>query len=114
MIADPTYVFSGPYDDNFASLMTHVVYPSIIQRRSESQTATIATEFFRHGLGVALRDIAFNPYVYATIDWINAHGGWFSILLLPIIVIACLTSDFVIATWCLLAGAVMCWSLGFR
>jgi len=113
-IADPDFAWVAAYDDQFASEMKHVVYPSIFQRRTEDETATTATPFFQGGLGKTLRNICFMPWVYTTIDVINAHGAWFSCLLFPVIIIACLTGDLAIAAWCFAAGFVVCWSLGFR
>jgi hypothetical protein len=113
-ISDPNYVFVAAYDDNFAAEMTHVVYPSIFQRRTESETSTAATPFFAGGIGTVLRNVCFTPWVYTTFDFVNAHAAWFSCLLLPIVVIACLTGDLVVAAWCFVAGFVVCWCLGFR
>ena len=146
-INDPSYHFVAAYDDNFAREMTHVVYPSIFQRRTESthprlalshsrthalslplsltllhhphhpqpgETSTTATPFFSRGIGVALRDVCFTPWVYTLIDFTNAHAGWFTCLLLPVIIIACLTGDLAIAACCFVAGFIVCWSLGFR
>ena len=38
----------------------------------------------------------------------------FSCLVLPVVVIACLTGDLLVALCCLVSGFVVCWSLGFR
>ena len=78
------------------------------------ETSTRATPFFSRGIGVALRDVCFTPWVYTLIDFTNAHAGWFTCLLLPVIIIACLTGDLAIAACCLVAGFIVCWSLGFR
>ena len=67
------------------------------------------------GIGVALRDVCFTPWVYTFIDFTNAHGRLVHMLLvLPVIIIACLTGDLAIAACCLVAGFIVCWSLGFR
>ena len=113
-IADPAYVFSKPYDDQFTSTMVYHVYPSVIQRRTERETSTQATPFFSGGVGLVLRNVCFEPTTYMIIDFINAHGGWVTVLLLPVIIIACLTGDLAIAAWCFVGGFIICWSLGFR
>jgi len=113
-VADPTYVFTAAYDDNFAGMMTHVLYPSIIQRRTERETATAATPFFSGGIGLWLRNTCFDPTLYTIIDFINAKGAWFSVLFLPVVIIACLTGDPVVSWWCFMVGFIVCWSLGFR
>jgi len=114
LIADPTYVFAAAYDDNFAAEMTHVVYPSIFQRHTEAETTTAATPFFSGGLGQWLRDTCFDHTIYTIIDFINAKGAWFSVLFLPVLIIACLTGDAVVSLWCFGVGFIVCWSLGFR
>lgn len=38
----------------------------------------------------------------------------FSVLVLPVVIIACLTGDLLISFFCFVAGFVVCWALGFR
>jgi hypothetical protein len=61
-IVDDNFRFELNYDDQFASEMTHVVYPAIFQRRTASETATVATAIFSTLFGIALRDFAFTPW----------------------------------------------------
>ena len=53
-----------------------------------------------------------NAYTIALVTALPLQA--FSVLLLPVITIACLTGDLIVAAWCFVAGFVVCWSLGFR
>ena len=114
LIADPHYVFAAPYDDQIAAQSIYVVYPAPLQRYTEGEAHTTATPFFGSAIGRLLRNVCFTPTVYTVIDWINAHACWFSLLVLPVIIIACLTGDLLTAACCFVAGFIICWSLGFR
>ena len=75
-IASPTFLFDSAYDNSLVDLMRHVVYPSVMQRRTESETSTAATPFFHGGIGIVLPNVAFTPWIYTTIDFVNAHAAW--------------------------------------
>ena len=60
----------------YTNIFPHVVYPSVIQRRTETETSTAATPFFHGGLGLMLRNVCFTPWIYTTIDFVNAHAAW--------------------------------------
>ena len=75
-ISSPTYLFDAAYDDSLVTQMRYVVYPSVIQRRTETETSTAATPFFHGGLGLMLRNVCFTPWIYTTIDFVNAHAAW--------------------------------------
>ena len=74
-IAEPTFVFTAPYDTFFAAESTHVVYPSIIQRHTESATATFASEFFEGGLLRAGGDVNAADYDLRTACHLAASEG---------------------------------------
>lgn len=48
------------------------------------------------------------------IDVVNAHGGWLSFVVLPSLVVLCVTNVPVLGLACALGGFLLCWSLGFR
>ena len=75
-ISSPTFVMAGAYEDAFSAEAIHVLYPSMIQRRTDSESSTNSTALFERGLGSFVRDVAFTPSVYTTVDFLNAHGGW--------------------------------------
>ena len=113
-ITSSSYVWPSEYDTALMDDMTHVVYPAPFQRGLESEAHTAASPFFEDGFGYMMREIFFSASVYTAVDFLNAHGAWFSVVALPAIVIACLTGDLVIAAWCFVAAFIICWSLGFR
>jgi len=114
-ITDPSFEWTAPYDDQFAYASTHVVYPAIIQRHTESDTATEATDLFAAGSVLSwLRDVFFTPWVYTVMDVINAHAAWFSLFILPVTVVACVTNDWLISLFALIIAFIIVWALGVR
>ena len=117
-VVDPARKFTQPYDAELAPESTRVVYPALLQRRSESEVATVAvdvaTAFFTFGWGKLLRDWAFEPTVYTCIDVVNMHGSWFTFVLLPALTLLCITNTGSIGAAVLLASALLCWAFGFR
>lgn len=113
-IASANFSWTRPYDEQFGGEMLYVVYPAIFQRATDEDTPTHATELFRSGLGEAVRNFCFTPWVYTTFDFVNAHSIWALFLLIPVGTIWCITVDHVVAGWCFAVGFIVCWGLGFR
>jgi len=115
LITSADYTFSQPYDNQLSDSMLHVVYPSIFQRRQDEEGGDAEASFFFSGsFGVGMRSALFTPWIYTTVDFLNSKGSWILCLILPVLVIACLTSDLVVSFWCFVAGFVVCWAFGFR
>lgn len=113
-ITAPSFEFAEEYDRTFASEMTHVVYPALIQRRTDSETPTRAG-VAKDSLSLSwLRDIAFTPWVYTTLDWVNAHGAWVSLVVVPTLAVLCVTNDFLISLSLCVACSFLCWAYGLR
>ena len=76
-ITTPNFVFAGPYDESFVGEMTHVIYPSIFQRRTDADLQTVSGSPFRQGGALAwYRDFGFNPVIYLIFDFLSAHACW--------------------------------------
>jgi len=79
MISNPEFGWTEPYDDQLMQWQRYAVYPSLFQRWTESHTASHATFITAMGL---MRDIAFQPWIYAFCEVVNVFGLWLVITLM--------------------------------
>jgi len=116
MITADDYEFGGAYDEQFNQQSVHVVYPAILQRRRQSElSGAPATPFFAQESWMHyLREIGFTPWVYTSVDFVNAHAGWATLCFLPVVVVACITNDVTIAIGTLISAMLLCWAVGVR
>jgi len=113
-ITAPTYVWREAYDQQFKQEMTHVVYPAVFQRQTEPAAPTVGIstmlpDYLSGGAG-----FFYSPGIYTLFDFLSAHGSWLLCLIVPIILILCLTNDWIITLWCFVGTLLICWALGMR
>ena len=102
------------YAEQLANASLYVLYPAPFQHVPLAAPNAQGVLSSPESLSSLIMSLTERPLVYAAVDWTNAHGGWIACLLLPVVCIACITSDLVVSAFCLLAGGVVVWALGFR
>jgi len=111
------YTFERRFDEQIAPESVHVIYPAVLQGRRENELAGFVRprKFFSSETWMYhMREIGFTPWVYTWVDFMNAHAAWLTCCFLPVLVVACITNDIVIALGTATSAILLCWSAGYR
>ena len=65
---------------NERKLLQYVAYPAFLDA-TESETSSMATPFFRSGIGRVCRDVFFKDRVFRVVEWTSFHAWWFPVAL---------------------------------